>query len=250
MLADCVFSGCVAFCSSGFGCACVGRCWYAWRLLGATRRFFARDGMRRLSAPILALALAACAVGPDYKPAAAPVPTKFKELKGWKLATPSDALDRGDWWSSYRDYKLDSLLRQVEVSNQNVAVQAAAYEQARALIREAQAALFPTLTANYNATRTRTGPNAGGSAADLARQPVWRARRSAAGGTYTHDIHPASCPPSGISTSGAKSGARSKPTPPPRRRAKPISTTSSCPSRRCSPPPISICARRTRCALC
>jgi NodT family efflux transporter outer membrane factor (OMF) lipoprotein len=114
-----------------------------------------------LSAPILVLVLAACTVGPDYKPAAAPVPTKFKELKGWKLAAPSDALDRGNWWSLYRDSKLDSLLRQVEVSNQTVAMQAAAYEQARAVIREAQSALFPTLTANYNATRTRTGPSAG-----------------------------------------------------------------------------------------
>ncbi|MGA8610950.1 MAG: efflux transporter outer membrane subunit [Xanthobacteraceae bacterium] len=114
-----------------------------------------------LSAPILAFVLAACAVGPDYKLAAAPVPTKFKELKGWKLAKPSDALDRGNWWSSYRDSKLDSLLRQVEVSNQTVAMQAAAYEQARAVIREAQSALFPTLTANYNVTRTRTGPSAG-----------------------------------------------------------------------------------------
>jgi NodT family efflux transporter outer membrane factor (OMF) lipoprotein len=116
-----------------------------------------------LSTPIVALALAACAVGPDYKPAAAPVPTEFKELRGWKLAAPSDALNRGDWWSLYRDPKLDSLLRQVEVSNQTVAMQAAAYEQARAVIREAQAALFPTLTANYNYTRTRTGPNAGAS---------------------------------------------------------------------------------------
>jgi NodT family efflux transporter outer membrane factor (OMF) lipoprotein len=105
--------------------------------------------------------LAACTVGPDYKPAAAPVPTKFKELKGWRLAAPSDALDRGNWWSLYRDAKLDSLLRQVEVSNQTIAAQAAAYEQTRAVIREAQSALFPTLTANYNATRTRTGPNAG-----------------------------------------------------------------------------------------
>jgi NodT family efflux transporter outer membrane factor (OMF) lipoprotein len=113
-----------------------------------------------LSVPFLALVLAACAVGPDYKPAAAPVPTKFRELRGWKLAAPSDALDRGNWWSLYRDAKLDSLLRQVEVSNQTIAAQAAAYEQTRAVIREAQSALFPTLTATYNATRTRTGPNA------------------------------------------------------------------------------------------
>jgi NodT family efflux transporter outer membrane factor (OMF) lipoprotein len=102
-------------------------------------------------------------VGPDYKPAPAPVPTSFKELKGWKLATPSDALDRGDWWAPYRDPKLALLLRQVEVSNQNVAVQAAAYEQARAVIRQAQANLFPTLTANYNGTHTHTGPGVASS---------------------------------------------------------------------------------------
>jgi len=107
------------------------------------------------------LALASCTVGPNYTPPAAPVPPRFKELaglKGWKLASPSDALDRGDWWAVYHDKKLDFLMRQVEVSNQTVAAQAAAYEQARALIREAQASLFPTLTANYDATRTRTGP--------------------------------------------------------------------------------------------
>ncbi len=108
-------------------------------------------------------ALAGCiTVGPDYKPAPAPVPTHFKELKGWKVATPSDALDRGDWWAPYRDSKLALLLRQVEVSNQNVAVQAAAYEQARALVREAQASLFPVATANYTGTHTHSGPAAAG----------------------------------------------------------------------------------------
>jgi NodT family efflux transporter outer membrane factor (OMF) lipoprotein len=128
--------------------------------------------VRRVVRPIAAIAvvasslaffLSACALGPDYKPAAAPVPTKFKELKGWKVATPSDALDRGDWWRIYRDKRLDVLMRQVEISNQNVAVQAAAYEQARALIREAQASLFPVLTGSYSATRTRTGPGVSGS---------------------------------------------------------------------------------------
>ena len=91
---------------------------------------------------------------------AAPTPTKYKEIKGWKLATPRDWVDRGDWWSFYRDPKLAFLLKQVEISNQTVAAAAASYEQARALIREAQAALFPTVTASYTYTRTRTGPSA------------------------------------------------------------------------------------------
>jgi NodT family efflux transporter outer membrane factor (OMF) lipoprotein len=115
-----------------------------------------------LTATSLALVLSACALGPDYKPAAAPVPAKFKELKGWKLATPSDALDRGDWWNVYRDKRLDVLIKQVEISNQNVAAQAAAYEQARAIIREAQASLFPLLTGSYTFTRTRRGPGVSG----------------------------------------------------------------------------------------
>src|ERR1700761_8185107 len=105
---------------------------------GIRRRAFAPRRAARVVFPTLlaACALAGCVVGPDYKAAPAPVPTHFKELKGWKLATPSDALDRGDWWAPYRDPGLPLLLEQAEGSNQNVAVQAAAYEQARALIRE------------------------------------------------------------------------------------------------------------------
>jgi NodT family efflux transporter outer membrane factor (OMF) lipoprotein len=117
---------------------------------------------RSVAALIFALSLAGCAVGPDYSPNAAPVPTQYKELKGWKAATPRDGADRGDWWRFYRDPKLAVLLKQVEISNQTVAAAAAAYEQARALIREAQAALFPIATASYTATRTHTGLNAGG----------------------------------------------------------------------------------------
>jgi len=125
----------------------------------------------------LALSLAQCAVGPDYNPDPAPVPDKFKELKGWKVATPSDGLDRGDWWLPYRDQKLAFLLRQVEISNQTVASAAAAYEEARAVIRESQASLFPQLTGSYSFTRMRTGPNANGTA--LGQRP------STLGATYS-----------------------------------------------------------------
>src|SRR5580700_1314149 len=106
---------------------------------------------------IFATALAGCSVGPDYIPEAAPVSKTFKELKGWKVATPSDSFPRGDWWAFYHDPKLNFLIKQVEISNQTVAAQAAAYEQARALIREAQALLFPTLSASYTATRSFSG---------------------------------------------------------------------------------------------
>ena len=110
-------------------------------------------------------ALTGCAVGPDYIPEPAPTPQTFKELKGWKVATPVDNLDRGEWWAIYRDRNLSFLIRQVEVSNQNVAAAAAAYEQARAIIREAQASLFPNLSASYTATRAFSGPAAGGAGA-------------------------------------------------------------------------------------
>jgi NodT family efflux transporter outer membrane factor (OMF) lipoprotein len=127
---------------------------------------FSRAGTRG-AVLLLALAAGACTVGPDYHPAAAPATANFKELKGWKVATPSDALPRGEWWGIYRDSKLDFLIKQVEVSNQNVLAAAAAYEQARAVIREAQAQLYPTLTGTYTFTRSYTGPKAFGNQVGL-----------------------------------------------------------------------------------
>ena len=53
--------------------------------------------------------------------------------------------------------------------NQTVAAAAAAYEQARTLIRTAQAALFPTVTASYSVSRNYTGSAlAGGSSTTTA----------------------------------------------------------------------------------
>jgi NodT family efflux transporter outer membrane factor (OMF) lipoprotein len=131
---------------------------------------------------LLVAALTGCAVGPDYVPEPAPVPPTFKELKGWKVATPADNLDRGEWWGVYHDPRLSTLIKQVEISNQNVAAAAAAYEQARAIIREAQSSLFPTLSASYSATRSYSGPKSGGAGAIASTGAV---------GTYTTVFNPA-----------------------------------------------------------
>jgi NodT family efflux transporter outer membrane factor (OMF) lipoprotein len=115
-----------------------------------------------VGAALLGPWLAACTVGPDYVRAPALVSQNFKELKGWKVATPVDSIERGPWWSVYNDPKLNSLVQEVEISNQNVAASAAAYEHARALIREAQASLFPTVATGYSVTRSHQGSAVGG----------------------------------------------------------------------------------------
>ncbi len=101
--------------------------------------------------------LSACSVGPNYLVPEASVPAAFKERKGWHIAAPKDGIDRGAWWRVFRDPTLDGLMAQVEISNQNVAVAAAAYQQAVALIREAQAGLFPTVTNSYNVNGAHSG---------------------------------------------------------------------------------------------
>jgi len=110
-----------------------------------------------------ALALAGCKVGPDYHRPPAIVSAGYKELAGWKPGTPLDTIDRGAWWSVYRDPLLDRLERQIAVSNQNLIAAQAAYEQAQAIVQQARAQLWPTLTLSTSATRQSFG-SGGGSA--------------------------------------------------------------------------------------
>ena len=74
----------------------------------------------------------------------------------WEIAQPDDAAVRSKWWSIFNDPQLNSLEEQVTISNQNVAAAFANFLSARALVKEAQAQLFPTLVANPSVTRTRS----------------------------------------------------------------------------------------------
>ncbi|WP_371327398.1 efflux transporter outer membrane subunit [Polaromonas sp. A23] len=113
----------------------------------------------RLITAALMLALAGCAVGPDYKRPATVDVSAFKEAEGWVPAAPADALERGPWWSLFNDPVLNQLEARVVVSNQNVALAVAAYAQARALVREQRASLFPTVTLDGGASRSRSSGN-------------------------------------------------------------------------------------------
>ncbi|HZT56653.1 MAG TPA: efflux transporter outer membrane subunit [Burkholderiaceae bacterium] len=106
----------------------------------------------------IAAMLSACAVGPAYERPTSAAPAAFKEAPqgdaGWFPAAPADTLARGPWWELFGDAELNRLAAQVEVSNQNVAAAVAAYAQARALVAQQRASLFPLITADGSARRS------------------------------------------------------------------------------------------------
>ena len=117
-----------------------------------------------LTLAVMAAVLATgCAVGPNYQRPATVDVSQFKEAEGWVPAAPADALERGPWWELFGDAQLNTLASQVDVSNQNVAAAVAAYAQARALVRQQRASLFPTVALDSGASRTGvSGSNGSG----------------------------------------------------------------------------------------
>jgi NodT family efflux transporter outer membrane factor (OMF) lipoprotein len=128
--------------------------------------------VRRAAARALSLlalgAVGGCqylSVGPVYHRPAVEVPPAYKESKDWKPAEPQDLAPRGEWWELYGDVDLTGLERQVQVSNQNVLLAAARYDQAAALLGTARSGFFPTITADVSSTRSQNALTVGGGGA-------------------------------------------------------------------------------------
>jgi NodT family efflux transporter outer membrane factor (OMF) lipoprotein len=122
------------------------------------------------------LFLTGCMVGPKYQRPSAETPAAYKELTpaefkdtdGWKVAEPKDDALRGKWWEIFNDPQLNELEEKVNVSNQNIASAAASFFAARAMVKEARAQLFPTVSVNPSITVQRPSStvregNSGGS---------------------------------------------------------------------------------------
>jgi len=109
---------------------------------------------RCLSVVVGIAVLSGCAVGPDYKRPAFDAAAAYKEQSGWKPSEPADALSRGPWWSIFNDPVLDDLEAKINISNENVKAALASYDQARALVDQAQAGFWPTVGANLSRLRS------------------------------------------------------------------------------------------------
>jgi NodT family efflux transporter outer membrane factor (OMF) lipoprotein len=100
----------------------------------------------------LATLLAACALGPNYKRPDTAVTDHFKNPVNTTTQAPPD-----QWWTLFGDSVLNDLEQQVEVSNQNIAQAAAAYMQARAVVRQDRSNLLPSIGASGGVTHTGNG---------------------------------------------------------------------------------------------
>ncbi|HEV2363248.1 MAG TPA: efflux transporter outer membrane subunit [Caulobacteraceae bacterium] len=134
---------------------------------------------------LAALTLAGCMVGPNYRRPAVATPSGYKEATGWAPAYPSDAADRRDWWTVFNDPTLNYLEARVETSNQTLAGAEAAWRQARALVAEQRAQLFPTVNLTGSATWSGGGSGGGGSGAPGGTSSAYRV---GAGATWAPDL--------------------------------------------------------------
>ncbi len=135
---------------------------------------------------LLLIALAGCAVGPDYqRPPVTPEQPLAKTFSDdstnqvvWKIAEPSADVPRGEWWRLFDDAELNRLETLAATNNQNLTAAAARLEESRALVTAARSGFYPQLTAggtpNGDFNRQRTSVN----------QPQ---SGKAAGGAHTYD---------------------------------------------------------------
>jgi multidrug efflux system outer membrane protein len=91
--------------------------------------------------------LTGCAANPDYQRPAVELPA------AWKVSAPA-AVQDGRWWTIYGDTILDALVEESLAKNADLAVAVARVDEARALVRDAEASLYPT--AGASGVRQRT----------------------------------------------------------------------------------------------
>lgn len=105
-----------------------------------------------LLAPIAAVVLSACAVGPNYHAPEPPVAQKFDGLE----TTYSAGNGVASFWENFEDAALDRLVDEALAANYDLRIAVTRITEARALRRDAAFDLAPSLQAGGGYTRTRT----------------------------------------------------------------------------------------------
>lgn len=116
-----------------------------------------KHGFRSVGLTVLLLALAGCAVGPDYQRPVMDVGTGYRQTQGWTQVRHTEGALQAEWWRLFNAPVLDGLMQEVLVSNQTIAQVEAQYRQAQAVLTATRSEFFPLVTAGADVTRSRSG---------------------------------------------------------------------------------------------
>jgi len=92
--------------------------------------------------------LAGCAIKPDYQRPAVELPAQWKQS--------AKAAPEGDWWRVYADPVLDKLVAEAFEHNSDLMAAAARVDESRALLAEAESALYPEVDGIFERNRTKS----------------------------------------------------------------------------------------------
>ncbi len=98
-----------------------------------------------LAAALGTIAMAGCAVGPNYRPPGIPQPEAF--IQAGIAGATTNAVEAA-WWRSFQDPVLVSLVTRAETNNLDLRLAQARLREARALWTEARFDFFPTVQAS------------------------------------------------------------------------------------------------------
>ena len=110
--------------------------------------------MRPLLPLLATAALAACAVGPDYRPPPTPAGA-LAPLVSLNPAAETAAAPPDDWWRLYNDPLLDRLIGEAFAANADLAAAAANLSAARAVLQASRAGHYPSASTEAAAIRGR-----------------------------------------------------------------------------------------------
>jgi outer membrane protein, multidrug efflux system len=112
----------------------------------------ARSATSKVVVGAIAMLLAACAVGPDYRRPQVTTPDSFV---GVDSAQFSGADVERDFWKAFNDQQLNELIERALAANHDIRIAAARLREARALRGEARLDLAPTVQGSAGYTKTR-----------------------------------------------------------------------------------------------
>ena len=125
----------------------------------------------RLAAVTWVASLAACAVGPNFKPPAPPTDAGYGAASVQQQTASAPGADGGaqhfvadmdipgEWWALFRSPKLSALVQQALRANPNGAAAAAALRQANELYLAQRASYLPVVQGGFSANRAENPVN-------------------------------------------------------------------------------------------